>query len=115
MGQQLQHANGHAIYSAAQSDADSAQTGSEFFASVCSTIFGKDAGLALHLATGVPERSCYRYASGDRDVPVLVLRAVLHSDQGEPFLLALMDGCTAQWWIEFQKHERMGRAAERER
>jgi hypothetical protein len=101
-----------AIISTDQSGEDSAQTGSEFFASVCKTIFGKDAGLALSLATGVPERSCYRYASGDRDVPVLVLRAILHSDQGEPFARALMDGCTADWWIEFQKHERMGRAAD---
>jgi len=95
-----------------QSGEVSAQTGSEFFASVCKTIFGKDAGLALSLATGVPERSCYRYASGDRDVPVLVLRAILHSNDGEPFFRALMDGCTAPWWIEFQKHERMGRAAD---
>lgn len=87
---------------AVQSDGISAQTGSEFFASVCKTIFGKDAGLHLHYATGVPERSCYRYASGEREVPVLMLRAILHSDQGEPFLAALMDGCAAQWWVDRQ-------------
>lgn len=84
-------------------DEISAQTGSEFFASVCKAIFGKDAGLALSMATGVPERSCYRYAAGDRDVPVLVLRAVLHSEQGEPFHTALMEGCTATWWLELQR------------
>ena len=100
-----------AIIPADQSGADSAQTGSEFFASACKTIFGKDAGLALSLATGVPERSCYRYASGEREVPVMVLRAILHSRQGEPFLAALMDGCSAAWWAELQLHRRMGRAA----
>lgn len=98
-----------AIIPADQSGADSAQTGSEFFASVCKTIFGKDAGLALSLATGVPERSCYRYASGEREVPVMVLRAILHSRQGEPFLAALMDGCTAEWWIEYQRAANVGR------
>ena len=98
-----------AIISTDQSGADSARTGSEFFASVCSTIYGKDAGLALSLATGVPERSCYRYANGDRDVPVLVLRAVLHSDHGEPFLLALMDGCRAEWWLEYRRAADVGR------
>jgi hypothetical protein len=103
---------GTAIIPTDQSGADPAQTGSEFFASVCKTIFGKDAGLALSMATGVPERSCYRYASGDREVPVLMLRALLHSDQGEPFHAALMDGCKAEWWLERQKHERMGRAAD---
>ncbi len=101
-----------AIISTDQSGADSAQTGSEFFANVCSTIYGKDAGLALHLATGVPERSCYRYAGGEREVPVLVLRAIIHSDQGEPFFRAFMEGCAASWWIEFQRHRRMGAAAD---
>ena len=72
-------------------------------------LLGKDAGLHLHYATGVPERSCYRYASGEREVPVLMLRAILHSDQGAPFLAALMHGCAAQWWIEFQNDADVGR------
>ncbi len=94
-----------------QSGEISAQTGSEFFASVCKAIFGKDAGLALSLATGVPERSCYRYASGDREVPVLMLRALLHSEQGQPFHAALMEGCTAQWWTELERSARVGATA----
>lgn len=102
-----------AISSTDQTGAISAQTGSEFFANACKAIFGKDAGLHLHYATDVPERSCYRYASGEREVPVLVLRAVLHSDQGAPFLAALMDGCTAPWWLEHQRSIRLAAAAER--
>lgn len=87
------------------------QSDSEFFSSACKQVFGgKDAGLQLHLATGVNERSCYRYAAGEREVPVLVLRSLLHSEQGEPFLAALMHGCTAPWWNEFHRHARIGAA-----
>src|SRR5690348_7574261 len=100
MSGNLQAANGTAIIPADRTGEICAQTGNEFFASVCKTIFGKDAGYALHLATGVPERSCYRYASGEREIPVLVLRSILHSDRGEPFFNAFMDGCTAQWWLD---------------
>jgi len=95
----------------AHAGAISAQTGSEFFSNACRTIFGKDAGLHLHYATGVPERSCYRYASGEREVPVLVLRAILHSEQGAPFLAALMDECPAQWWLRFQYEREVGQGA----
>jgi hypothetical protein len=112
MLQRVSEATEVAISSTDQAGAISAQTGSEFFASVCKAVFGKDAGLHLHYATGVPERSCYRYASGQREVPVLMLRAILHSDQGAPFMAALMDGCTAPWWLEFQRHRRMGAAAD---
>jgi len=97
-----------AIVATARTDENPAQTGSEFFAGVCKTIFGKDAGLALHYATGVPERSCYRYASGERDVPILVFRSLLHSEQGEPFFRALMEGCTAKWWLEFERAQHVG-------
>lgn len=99
----LPAAEPRAIIPTDQTGEESAQTGSEFFSSVCKTVFGKDAGLALSLATNVPERSCYRYANGDREVPVLVLRAILHSEQGEPFLAALFDGCTAEWWLALQR------------
>lgn len=99
--------------SADQTGGISAQTGSEFFAKVCKEILGKDAGLHLHYATGVPERSCYRYASGEREVPVLVLRALLHSEQGAPFLQALMHGCTAPWWLAFERERKLAAAAER--
>lgn len=91
------------------------QSDSEWFSRACAAILGKDAGLALHLLTDVPERSCYRYASGERELPSLVLRAILHSEQGGPFLAAFMAECKAAWWIELQTHTRMGAAADHAR
>lgn len=61
---------------------------------------GADAGFALHILTGFHERTCYRYAAGDRKPPAYFLRALLHSDQGATWLSAIMDGCEAPWWLD---------------
>lgn len=91
-----------------------AQTGSGrdlVIANAAKTVLGKDAGLHLHYITGFPERTCYRYASGEREPPMDFLRALFHSPQGEPFLLAFMEGCTAPWWRSLREQRRVGIAA----
>ena len=85
---------------------------SEWFADMARGLLSKDAGFALHVITGFEERTCYRYAAGDTKPPAYFLRAILRSDQGEPFLLALMDGCEARWWVDYKRHHRMGHAAD---
>lgn len=74
-------------------------------------MLGKDAGLALSVITGFPERTCYYYASGDRKPPAYFLRAILRSEQGEPFLRAVMDGCDQEWWRDFVAAADIGRTA----
>ena len=78
----------------------------DWFPAASRTILGKDAGLHLHYATGYPERSCYYYASGERAMPAHFLRKLIHSDHGEPFFHAFMEGSTAPWWIDMQRRLR---------
>lgn len=95
-----------------------AQTGNEswrWFSQACIERWGDNAPADLKFFTGYPERSCYRYVSAERAPPLDVFRKTVHSDEGEPFLRALMDGCQAEWWLEFERHERMGRAADNAR
>jgi hypothetical protein len=70
----------------------------QWFPAICRELWPKDAGFALHVITGFEERTCYRYAAGDRKPPAFFLRSLLRSEQGRPWLNAVMDGSTAQWW-----------------
>lgn len=82
------------------------QTGSgenAWFVDLCKQILPKDAGLHLHYITGFPERTCYRYASGERGVSGEFFRALLRSPQGQPFLNAIMHGSDAAWWSDLQR------------
>lgn len=82
----------------------------DWFGEMARGLLGKDAGLHLHYITGFPERTCYYYASGERKPPAYFLRALLRSEQGASFLRALMDGCTAPWWLD---HQRAASAADK--
>lgn len=66
-------------------------------------LLGKDAGLHLHYITGEPQSTCYAYVARDsekrRKISSYFLRKLLHSEQGEPWLCALMHGCRAAWWL----------------
>lgn len=65
-------------------------------------------GLELHLITGIDERSCHRYASGDVKNPSAYFwRQLFRSEQGRPFLEFLMDGCEAKWWRDLKRAERI--------
>lgn len=99
---------------AVRTGAPPVQTGSQsdsesWFVAAVRTICGKDAGLHLHRITGFPERSCYRYAAGDREPPADFLRALFRSPQGAPFLAAFMHGCEAGWWRDHQRAHDIGR------
>jgi hypothetical protein len=94
-----------------------AQAGSEphpWLKNAAKTLLPPDAGLHLHYITDYPERTCYRYASGEREAPGDFLRALFHSQHGEPFFMAFMEGCEADWWREFLRHRRMGAGADKE-
>lgn len=99
MRQEISIRVSHAI---AVSDQATDQTDSNWFAPVCKALLPKDAGFALHVVTGVEERSCYRYAAGDRKPSGDFIRALLRSEQGATWLAAIMDGSTAEWWRELQ-------------
>lgn len=81
-----------------------------WFTDIVGALLPKDAGLALHVTTGFEERTCYRYAAGDRRPPAYFLRALLRSDQGWTWLAAVMDGTDAEWWLELQRARRIAEA-----
>lgn len=88
-----------AAASAIADHADSDQHG--WFADMARVLLPKDAGFALHILTGYEQRSCYRYARGDRAPPADLLRNLVRGDGGETFLNFIMDG--APWWVERQR------------
>lgn len=90
--------------------ANTAGCGSDWFVNAAKVLLGKDAGLHLHYITGYPERSCYYYASGERAPPAHFLRVLFHSPQGEPFFLAFMEGCRAEWWSDHKRARRITQA-----
>lgn len=89
---------------------------SDWFGAVARALLGKEPGVGLHYITGFPVSSCEKYAAkteaSRRQPPGYFIRELIRSKDGKPFFLALMDGCQSEWWLEFQKHERMGRAAD---
>lgn len=74
-----------------------------WFPQACRTLVPNDAGLTLHYVTGFEERTCYRYAAGDRKPPAYFLRALLRSEHGWQWLAVLMDGAEPQWWRDIQR------------
>lgn len=74
-----------------------------WFPQACRSLVPNDGGLALHVLTGFEERTCYRYAAGDRKPPAYFLRALLRSEHGWQWLAVLMDGSDAQWWTDIQR------------
>ena len=78
----------------------------DWFVRAARTLLPSNAGLVLHIITGLDERTCYRYASGDSKPSEHFLRKLFHSEQGEPFLRAFMDGCAARWWRDQQQLQR---------
>lgn len=91
-----------------QTDSD----GNGWFVAMASALLGKDAGYHLHLITGFEERTCYRYAAGDRKPPGYFICALLRSEQGAQFLAAIMDGSNAEWWRELERAKRIAAQVE---
>jgi hypothetical protein len=89
-----------------QTDSASDQSANEWFISLAGRLYPKDAGLAMHLVTGFEDRTCYRYAAGDRKTPGYLIYVLLRSDHGRQWYAAIMDGCRAKWWLERQERRR---------
>lgn len=83
-----------------------------WFSDAAQVLLPDKAGTALHYITGYDERLCQKYAAGHVRPSAHFLRVLLRSEQGEPWLAAIMDGCTAQWWTDSERHKRMGEAAD---
>lgn len=81
----------------------------EWFVIAGQSLLAPKPGFILDLETGCGERNGDRYASGTVKVPTLVVRRLVHSKHGEPWLNAFMDSCTAPWWIEFKHAADIGR------
>ena len=85
----------------------------DWFGSIARGLLGKDAGFHLHLATGFPEGSCYKYVTTQenrRQPPGYLIRQTLRTDGGYSWLAAYMDGSTAPWWLELQRATRIAEA-----
>jgi len=121
MGASVQAGAGTAIIprgtSAVEKSADgkSAVGDRGWFAEMAQALLPEKPGTALWTITGYDERLCQRYAAGHVKPSAYFLRVLIRSGQGEPFFLALMDGCAAPWWIDMQRHARMGAAADKAR
>lgn len=102
---------GRHVRSASVTDQTDSDDGNDWFVSLIRSLLPKDAGFALHIITGFEERTCYRYANGDRKPPGYLLRQLLRSEHGAQFLAALMDGSDAQWWRDLERERRVGAAA----
>lgn len=48
--------------------------------------------------TKVSERAAAFWLAGDRDMSLEAARLLLRSEDGYPFLVALMGDCDARWW-----------------
>lgn len=100
-------ANGSELTAASDSD------DSDWFGSIGRALLGKDAGFALHLLTGTPEGSCYKYVTTQpsrRQPPGWLIVQLLRTDQGRTWLNAFMEGSEAEWWREHQRTERIAEA-----
>jgi hypothetical protein len=68
-------------------------------------LLGKDAGLALALATGAPEGSCYKYVARKepRQPPAGLIRTILRTEQGWQWLCGVMEGAEPEWWRDTKR------------
>jgi hypothetical protein len=104
----VQHApqGASAITVANGSEVGVASDSDDWFGSIARQLLGKDAGFGLHLVTGVPEGSCYKYTTrkpeNRRQPPGYLIVQLLRSEQGRQWLSALMHGSTAQWWQDLE-------------
>ena len=84
----------------------------DWFGELARPLLGKEPGVALHYITGFSASTCAKYVAkteaSRRQPPGYFIRALVRSDQGEPFLSAIMDGC--EWWSKLQHYARIGRA-----
>lgn len=102
---------GRDVRSASATDQTDSDGSNDWFVSVCNQLLPKDAGFALSILTGFEDRTCYRYANGDRKVPGYFLLMLLCSPQGEAFLRTFMHGRDVQWWRDMEHERRVGAAA----
>lgn len=98
--------------------ASESENENEWFFKVAHEVFGKDAGLHLHLLTGYPQSSCYAYVAKDkakrRRPPEHFLRVLFKTEEGESFHTAFMRGNESAWWLTIVKHDIAARAFVRE-
>lgn len=84
-----------------------AQTGAEpanqWFSQAARQLLGSDPGFALSLLVGVPDRTCYRYVSGERAPTAFIVAQLIRSEHGWQWLSALMEGSEPTWWIDIQR------------
>jgi hypothetical protein len=69
---------------------------------------------ALMDLCGIPERTARAYARGDREPPMSVLWLLLRSREGARVEAFIMDHEPPDWWLEDERHRRMGAAADKE-
>lgn len=106
---------GRDVRSASAADQTDSDAGNDWFVSVIEKLLPKDAGFALHIITGFEDRTCYRYANGDRKVPGYFLLMLLCSPQGETFMRAFMHGRDVPWWRDMERAKACADAFERAR
>ncbi len=83
--------------------------GAQWFPNAARQLLAPKPGLVLHLQTDCGERNGHRYASGEVVVPSLIVRHLIRSTNGRPWLGAIMDGSDAPWWLELQHEADIGR------
>lgn len=91
------------------SDGKSAVDDENWFSEASQGIYKHKRGTQLYQITLLgDERLCQRYAAGHVKPPAYFLRKLLRSPHGRQWLLAAMDGCQSEWWLEFQHAAEVG-------
>lgn len=80
---------------------------SEWFPRAAKVLLAPKPGLVLDLLTDCGERNGDRYASGAVKLPSGVMRHLLRGKHGRQWLNAIMDGSDAEWWVDYQRAERV--------
>lgn len=80
-----------------------------WFMRIAHDLWGDNAPKWIRSLTGFPERTCRSAGNGHTDASSHLVYALLRGEQGERVYLAIMDGCTAPWWIEFRHAANIGR------
>lgn len=82
-------------------------------ANVCRAAFGRKTWAQLSEITGLSERAAKSRLAHERDFTIHELRALLRSEQGIHFLVALMDEARPAWWSALLRMGMLGGIARR--
>lgn len=81
----------------------------EWFSDAAQSLYPTKGGTALHFLTDYDERLCQKYVAGSVKPSAYFLRTLERGPHGRQWLNAVMANCAAEWWVDLQRAEDIGR------